>query len=100
MIKCIIIHKEVPRSSPLKSLDPFIDAHGLLRVGGRLHYSSLAQSEKTPVIIPGNHHIATLLIRQYHEQVHHQGRLFTEGAVRAAGFWIVGGKRKVSSIIY
>lgn len=99
-IKCIIIHKEVPRSSPLKSLDPFIDAHGLLRVGGRLHYSSLAQSEKTPVIIPGNHHIATLLIRQYHEQVHHQGRLFTEGAVRAAGFWIVGGKRKVSSIIY
>ncbi|XP_054611777.1 uncharacterized protein LOC129169411 [Dunckerocampus dactyliophorus] len=45
------------------------------------------------------HHIATLLIRHYHEAVKHQGRHFTEGAVRASGLWLVGGKRPISSII-
>ncbi len=44
------------------------------------------------MIIPGKHHIATLLIRHHHEHIHYQGRHFTEGAVRTAGFWIVGGR--------
>ena len=41
-----------------------------------------------------------MLIRHHHEQIHHQGRHFTEGAVRSAGLWIVGGKKRVSSIIH
>uniref|UniRef100_G3NZ93 DUF5641 domain-containing protein n=1 Tax=Gasterosteus aculeatus TaxID=69293 RepID=G3NZ93_GASAC len=93
-IKCVQKHEQIPKSSPLKNLDPFIDALGLLRVGGRLHNANLVQSEKTPVIIPGKHQVATLLIKHHHEQIYHQGRLFT------AGFWIVGGKRKVSNIIH
>ena len=44
----------MPKSSPLQTLDPFIDAQGLLRVGGRLYHSSLNQSEKFPLIIPGS----------------------------------------------
>lgn len=99
-IKCIQKQEKIPKSSPLHTLDPFIDAQGLLRVGGRLHHSGLNQSEKSPLIIPGKNHIAALLIRHHHEHIHHQGHHFTEGAVRSAGFWIVGGKRKVSSIIH
>ncbi|XP_036003031.1 uncharacterized protein LOC118566091 isoform X1 [Fundulus heteroclitus] len=99
-IKCIQKQEKMPKSSPLRNLDPFIDTHGLLRVGGRLRHSNLDQSEKTPLIIPGQHHIATLLIRHHHEQIHHQGRHFTEGAVRSAGLWVVGGKKRVSSIIH
>ena len=99
-IKHIQKQEKLLKSSPLHNLDPFIDTHGLLRVGGRLHHSSLDQEEKNPLIIPGKHHVATLIIRQCHEQIHHQGRHFTEGAVRTAGFWIVGGKRRVSSIIH
>lgn len=45
-------------------------------------------------------HIATLLVRHYHEQVAHQGCHFTEGAVRSAGLWLTGGKRLVSGIIH
>ena len=81
--KCIQKQEKMPKTSPLRNLDPFIDTHGLLRVGGRLHHSSLDQGEKTPLIIPGQHHIATLLIRHHHEKIHHQGRHFTEGAVRS-----------------
>ncbi|XP_062247185.1 uncharacterized protein LOC133956282 isoform X1 [Platichthys flesus] len=99
-IKCIQKHEQIPKSSPLKNMDPLIDAHCLLRVGGRLHNANLDQREKTPVIIPGKHQVATLLIKHHHEQIYHQGRLFTEGAIRKAGFWIVGGKRKVSNIIH
>ena len=99
-IKCIQKQEKMPKTSPLRNLDPFIDTHGLLRVGGRLHLSNLEQSEKTPLIIPGQHCIGTLLIRHHHEQIHHQGRHFTEGAVRSAGLWIVGGKKRVSSIIH
>lgn len=99
-IKCIQKHERMPKTSPLRNLDPFIDTHGLLRVGGRLHHSSVDQREKTPLIIPCQHHIATLVIRHHHKQIHHQGRHFTEGAVRSAGLWIVGGKKRVSSIIH
>nr|XP_054593164.1 uncharacterized protein LOC129160055 [Nothobranchius furzeri] len=98
-IKCIQKSERIPKGSPLYRLDPFIDKDGLLRVGGRLVHSTLGQVEKNPLIVPGKHHVATLIIRHHHEQVHHQGRHYTEGAIRTSGFWIIGCKRRVSSII-
>ena len=56
--------------------------------------------EKTPIIIPGKHHIATLIVRHYHEAIYHQGRHLTEGAIRSAGYWITGGKRLINSILH
>lgn len=46
--KCCQRRKKVPKSSPLYNLDPFIDAQGFLRVGGRLCRSNLDHDEKTP----------------------------------------------------
>jgi len=54
---------------------------------------------KFPLIIPKQHHIALQLVRHYHQEVKHQGRHFTEGAIRAAGYWILDGKRLISSMI-
>ncbi|KAK7925507.1 hypothetical protein WMY93_007817 [Mugilogobius chulae] len=60
-------------------------------------------------IQPVDHHAPILLLlgrdilsvhKTLHEQSAHQGRHITEGAVRGAGFWIVGGKRLVSSVIH
>lgn len=81
----------IPKSSPLWRLDPFIDENGVIRVGGRLNEASLSHEEKRPLILPGHHHVTTLIIRQYHEENKHQGRHVTEGAIRSAGFWILGG---------
>lgn len=62
--------------------------------------SNLSQAEKNPLIVPGKHHAATLIVKHYHEQTNHLGQLFAEGAIRTAGWWIVGGKKRVSNIIH
>ncbi|KAM4045123.1 uncharacterized protein ACNLHF_008939 [Anomaloglossus baeobatrachus] len=92
-------HRSVPKDSPLKKLDPFVDTQGLLRVGGRISNAKLENDESTPIIVPHGH-VAFLLVEHYHAQVRHQGRLITEGALREAGFWITGAKRLVSRVIF
>ena len=73
---------------------------GLLRVGGRLSNAGMETGEKTPIIIPGNSYIAPLLVRHFHELVQHQGRHFTEGSIRSAGYWLTKGKRLINQIIH
>lgn len=100
-LKCLKEGKTLHKASPLRKLNPMTDEDNLLRVGGRISSApDLTREEKHPIIVPHTHHIATLLVRFYHEQVVHQGRHITEGAIRAAGYWIVGGKRLVSSVIH
>ena len=91
----------LPVSSPIESLSPYLDQHGILRVGGRLSKgSAILDIPVKPIIIPKDSHIAILLIRHFHESVQHQGRLITEGAIRNGGFWILGGKRTISRVIH
>lgn len=99
-LDCLKNLQPVPKSSPLLALDPFLDVDGLLKVGGRLHRSTLPLVEKHPVILPGKHHVSKLLAIHCHDAVQHQGRHLTEGAVRSAGYWITGGKRLVASLIF
>ncbi|XP_061179398.1 uncharacterized protein LOC133188024 [Saccostrea echinata] len=53
-----------------------------------------------PIIIPKKSHVATLLIRHFHDSVFHQGRRITEGKIRSSGFWIIGAKRLIASEIH
>ncbi|TWW78623.1 hypothetical protein D4764_11G0007440 [Takifugu flavidus] len=99
-LKCLGKGHKMPGRSTLERLNPIIDEEGLLRIGGRLSSADLSKDEKHPLIMPHNHHVSTLLVRHFHEQVAHQGRHITEGALRAAGYWMMGSKRLVSSIIY
>ena len=91
--------KPIPKSSSLINLSPFLDEVDMLRVAGRIKHAVIPVDEKHPLILPKNHHITTLLIQHHHAEVNHQGRLFTEGAIRAAGLWIVGCKRLIPSLI-
>lgn len=51
-------------------------------------------------ILPAKHHVSTLNVRKFHADVKHQGRHLAEGRIRSSGYWIVGGKRLVSSILH
>lgn len=92
----------IPRNSTIKSLSPILDKNDVLRVGGRLNkvdVSEMNVKQRNPIILPKDSHITRLIIDHYHTKVCHQGRHFTEGAVRSAGYWVVGMKRMVSSFI-
>ena len=89
----------VQKSSRLFNLNPILDDRGILRIGGRLRNSPEPYDVKFPIILPGDHHVSELLVREFHEQVKHQGRHLTHGALRTGGFWITNGKKLVSRIL-
>ncbi|XP_051813869.1 uncharacterized protein LOC127536725 [Acanthochromis polyacanthus] len=100
-IKSIKDKEEVKAShSKLHKLSPFLDNHNILRVGGRLTKASLHPNIKYPAILPKEHHVSRLLIKHFHERIHHQGRGMTVNEIRANGIWIIGCSTEVSSFIY
>ncbi|KAK3084088.1 hypothetical protein FSP39_007909 [Pinctada imbricata] len=97
---CSLQHgSAVDKSSTIASLSPYLDDQGILRVGGRLNQGALPIEQRNPIILSKDMHVTKLIIRHFHEKVAHQGRLITEGAIRNNGFWIVGAKRMISSLI-
>ncbi|XP_030600875.1 uncharacterized protein LOC115790965 [Archocentrus centrarchus] len=88
------------RVNKLHKLCPFLDDHGILRVGGRLMHAALHPDVKHPVILPRNSHVTALLVKHYHVKTYHQGRGITMNELRANGFWILGCSKIVSSCIY
>jgi len=97
---CLAAGKNISKDSPLRKLNPLVDEDGLLRIGGRLNRSALDTREKMPLVIPARSHTATLLVSHYHEKVKHQGRVFTEASVHTAGFWIIGARKCINSILH
>lgn len=97
---CLAVGRNLFKDSPLRKLNPYVEKDGLLRVGGRLSNLMLNTKEKLPLVIPGRSHVATLLLRHYHERVKHQGCDFTEGAIRSAGNWIVGARRCIDRVLH
>jgi hypothetical protein len=101
-LNCLKESDSLPRNSTIRSLSPVLDNNGVLRVGGRLNEmkdSDMSVQQRNPVILPKNDNITSLIISHFHLRVFHQGRHFTEGALHAAGYWVVGLKRMVSSYI-
>ena len=89
--------KLVSRGSKLRKLDPILH-NGLLRVGGRLGNAPFASGFKHPIILPKNHDVVTIIIRQAHEQVAHMGTEYTLSETRAK-FWILNGRKTVRRVI-
>ena len=99
-IECLISEKLLPRDSKILSLNPYLDKDAILRVGGRLKFAKIDDFQKHPFIIPKSDHIAKNLVEFCHAEVKHQGRLFTEGTLRSKGYWIIGAKRLISSVLH
>ena len=87
------------RKSPLYRLNPVMDEDGILRVGGRLSRGDFDREEKHPVFLSREHRVSKLIALHYHQEVHHQGRQITHGAIRTAGFWLVGGHTILAKLI-
>ena len=102
-IKILAEKKELPEDTKtrrkLKKLSPYIDAEGILRVGGRLQEAEdLQHDTKHPMILPKGHQLIRRLIRYYHQKFHHSGSDYTLFHLRH-NFWLMGGKREVNSAL-
>uniref|UniRef100_A0A182PWZ9 DUF5641 domain-containing protein n=1 Tax=Anopheles epiroticus TaxID=199890 RepID=A0A182PWZ9_9DIPT len=83
--------KEVPRNSKLKWLSPIIDDLRVLRVGGRLRNTHMANSAKHPILLSSKHPLAALLAVAYHQKHLHTGPGHLLSILRER-FWIIGGQ--------
>ena len=72
-IKLLRSKSSLPKSSSLLPLHPFLDDHGLLRVGGRLCNSSLSFLQRHPIILHQKHPITRMIIHTEHIQMLHAG---------------------------
>jgi len=58
----------------LRTLNPFIDKHGLLRVGGRLlNASNITYEQRHQIILPHSEPFSSLFFRHEHERLMHAG---------------------------
>ncbi|CAI6370578.1 unnamed protein product [Macrosiphum euphorbiae] len=86
-----------PRS--IACLTQFIDASGIIRVGGRLCRSSAPEDFKYPVLMPKSSALMLLLIRYYHITCMHAGPQLV-ASLLSSQFWIVSGRSVIRHIIF
>ena len=72
-IHCCTNNSNLPKNSPLRKLNPFLDMKGLLRVGGRLSRSTFSYDTKHPIIMP-NSRVAEVILQEMHRSLGHLGR--------------------------
>lgn len=97
-IKSIQITKMIKNTSKLRSLNPFIDNDGLLRVGGRLQNAQLKYNQKHQMILPKDHVFSKLVTQEAHNLVLHGGIQSTLSQLRTK-YWILNSKSLVSKTI-
>ena len=62
-------------------MNPLLES-GLIKVGGRLTHENSPESQKHPIILPRNHPITRLIIREKHKDLMYAGINATLYAVR------------------
>ena len=79
----------VSRKRNIFKLDPFLDDHEIIRVGGRIRQSRMEYKLKHPILLPKNGHITSVITGFYHRKVEHGGRGMTINEIRSNGFWVI-----------
>eukprot|EP00105_Crassostrea_gigas_P034805 XP_019918953.1 PREDICTED: uncharacterized protein LOC105318561 [Crassostrea gigas] len=90
-------NSHVNRRSRIRNLDPFLD-DGILRVGGRLHQSSIPAEMKHPIILTKDHHVSTIILRQIHQELMHSGRNHMLAKLREK-YWIIHAPSAIRKLI-
>ncbi|GFU26835.1 integrase catalytic domain-containing protein [Trichonephila clavipes] len=90
--------KQLPSTNKLIPLTPFYDDSGIIRVGGRLKSSILADSQKHPILLPKTDHVVNLIISDYHLKLLHAGPQLLQAALREE-FWILSARDAVRRVV-
>ncbi|XP_051864244.1 uncharacterized protein LOC127566261 [Drosophila albomicans] len=96
---CLQSKQQVPSSSSIRNLNPFLDGKGILRACGRLRAShSLRYDKSHPIILSYSSSFARLLVRFTHRISLHWGNQVVIRLIRSR-FWIPKLKVLVKSTI-
>ncbi len=76
-----------------------VDQTGLWRCGGRLANADLPYSTKHPALLPRNHPLMAMIVKDAHGCVQHHGDKETLTEIQVK-FWIIKGRSLVRSIVH
>ncbi|XP_037811016.1 uncharacterized protein LOC119603147 [Lucilia sericata] len=97
--KALSARQNLPKSSGILNLNPFLDPEGLIRSCGRLELSSeLSYNEKHPIIIPYNSKFARFLVKFIHDITLHGGNQLVLRLLRSQ-YWIPKAKNLIKATI-
>lgn len=83
--------KPTSAKSHLSSLEPFLDANGILRCGGRLVNANLPYNTEHPIILHCKLKLAKLLTKHAHETYRHASCTFVLAYLQKKYYLIHGG---------
>lgn len=63
----------IPSTSKILSLTPFLDKCGVLRVGGRIQNAEISEDMKHPILLPPRHRVCQMILSDYHINYFHAG---------------------------
>ncbi|XP_075990311.1 uncharacterized protein LOC142985958 [Anticarsia gemmatalis] len=98
-IESIKRKKRVKKTSKIKSLDPYLDEHGVLRVGGRLRNADLTENSKHPIILGRNSKLTSLIVAEAHTKTLHGGTQLMLTYLRSK-YWILRAKALVKNYVH
>lgn len=81
----------------LRRLNVFVDAEGLIRVGGRLKNAPIAFEHKHPVLLPARSYYTNLVVEHHHRKNHHIGPTALLAAIHQS-YWIPKARNLVKLI--
>ena len=89
--------EKFPRNSPLLQLTPFMDVHGVIRVGGRINASPiLTEEQKHPAIISRSKFVK-LIVREMHERLLHPSQATMLAHIRQS-YWPLNVKSVIRQV--
>ena len=92
-------NQNVSTSSSMKSLNPFLDGDGILRVGGRILGSEVHYDQKHPILLHNKHPLTKLIVRSEHYKQLHAGANALLATIRLR-FWPLSAKGLVRKILH
>ena len=93
-----INQSKLNQSSRLFQLGPVMSSQGVLVTGRRLKNAPIPEHSIHQLILPRNHHVADLIIKDTHEKIGHCGREYVLSEIRQR-YWIIGARPTIRRVL-
>ena len=81
----------------LAKFSPFVDSDNTIRLRGRLSKAAVSKDLRHLILLSANHPAVVLMLRQMHEDNHHEGTEYVKGLVQRR-FWVIAIRNALRSI--